>query len=402
MIALVSISLLVFIYGVFEKYLHQKKLKSIPIRIHVNGTRGKSTVTRLIAAGLRAADFKVVAKTTGSAARLIFEDGAETPIKRRGSPNIFEQVKIVSEAAKRGAQALVIECMAVHPETQWVSEHSMLKSTIGVITNIRADHLDVMGPTLQDVALALSGTIPTNGQLVTTDGQFLPVIREVAAERKTTVHIVDADEIAQRCLPADLSHHFTENIACALKVCELLGVDQEVALRGMSTMTDDPGALKVFVLRYNEHYVYFVNAFAANDVTSTQLIFQLCFEMPELKGLPILALMNNRFDRQQRTRELCSLIATWPELQKLVLVGEASYLAKHLLVKKGFERSRILDLTRYDARQALSRVLNEVSSDTMIFALGNIKGIGWEIIDYFEENGELVYDCSSSRHWHYN
>ena len=41
------------LFGMAEYAYHLKNLRSIPIRIHVNGTRGKSSVTRLIAAGLR-------------------------------------------------------------------------------------------------------------------------------------------------------------------------------------------------------------------------------------------------------------------------------------------------------------------------------------------------------------
>jgi hypothetical protein len=37
---------------------------AIPVRIHVNGIRGKSSVTRLIAAALREAGIRTVAKTT--------------------------------------------------------------------------------------------------------------------------------------------------------------------------------------------------------------------------------------------------------------------------------------------------------------------------------------------------
>ena len=40
---------------------HRRALRQIPIRIHVAGTRGKSTTTRLIAAGLRAGGRRVVA-----------------------------------------------------------------------------------------------------------------------------------------------------------------------------------------------------------------------------------------------------------------------------------------------------------------------------------------------------
>ena len=56
---------------------HRRHLRAIPVRIHVAGTRGKSTTTRLIAAGLRAGGLRVVAKTTGTEPRLIYPDGSE-------------------------------------------------------------------------------------------------------------------------------------------------------------------------------------------------------------------------------------------------------------------------------------------------------------------------------------
>ncbi|GAH01188.1 unnamed protein product, partial [marine sediment metagenome] len=49
------------------------------------------------------------------------------------------------EAAKRKVDVLVVECMAISPELQWVSEHKIVKSTIGVITNVREDHLEDVG-----------------------------------------------------------------------------------------------------------------------------------------------------------------------------------------------------------------------------------------------------------------
>ena len=53
--------------GVLEFQLHKRSLNLIPLRIHVNGTRGKSSVTRLIAAGLREGGMRTFAKTTGTA-----------------------------------------------------------------------------------------------------------------------------------------------------------------------------------------------------------------------------------------------------------------------------------------------------------------------------------------------
>ena len=46
---------------------------------------------------------------------------------------------------------------------QWISEHQMVRSNIGVIANARPDHLEEMGPTDEDVALSLCNSIPVNG-----------------------------------------------------------------------------------------------------------------------------------------------------------------------------------------------------------------------------------------------
>ena len=66
-----SLTIALIIYGAIEYQLHQKNLKSIPIRIHINGTRGKSSVTRLVGAGLRAGGLKTITKVTGTYPRII-------------------------------------------------------------------------------------------------------------------------------------------------------------------------------------------------------------------------------------------------------------------------------------------------------------------------------------------
>jgi len=92
---LLALVLIVTAFGAAEFVLHRRALFKIPIRIHVNGTRGKSSVTRLVAAGLRAAGVKTCAKTTGTLARMILPDGSELPIYRPAGANIIEQKRIV-------------------------------------------------------------------------------------------------------------------------------------------------------------------------------------------------------------------------------------------------------------------------------------------------------------------
>ncbi|MEO9595730.1 MAG: poly-gamma-glutamate synthase PgsB, partial [Rhodopirellula bahusiensis] len=52
-LALVAFAASVCAAAMVEAYWYRRQLLKIPFRIHVNGTRGKSSVTRLIAAGLR-------------------------------------------------------------------------------------------------------------------------------------------------------------------------------------------------------------------------------------------------------------------------------------------------------------------------------------------------------------
>ncbi len=135
---------------------HRRALRDIPVRIHVAGTRGKSTTTRLIAAALRAGGRRVVAKTTGSEPRLILPDGRDEIWPRRGPATIREQVGVVRRAAQLGADTIVVECMAIRPEFVFASEHHLIEATTAVITNTRADHLEDIGESTEASAQALA------------------------------------------------------------------------------------------------------------------------------------------------------------------------------------------------------------------------------------------------------
>ena len=52
------------VYGVYENRRHLRHLERIPHRVHVNGTRGKSSVTRLIPGATRARGLRARGRTT--------------------------------------------------------------------------------------------------------------------------------------------------------------------------------------------------------------------------------------------------------------------------------------------------------------------------------------------------
>lgn len=391
MIILLLLSLVLLCAGIMENRIHQRNLQSIPVRIHVNGIRGKSTTTRLIAGGLREAGWSVLAKTTGTAARMILEDGTEVPVSRRGRPRIIEQRKIAATAARRGVQVLVVECMAVHPEMQWVAERQLIRSHIGVLTNVREDHLDQMGPTLEHVARTLALTIPENGHLVTSEKAFLHFLQAESEGRNTIVHPVRSFFVSNHEL-ADFSYPtFKENVACALKVCELLGVSRETALRGMQKAAPDPGVMRVYRLPYQERTFYLVNAMAANDYRSTLQAWEVCRTQPlfhERPGLSVIGIVNNRADRVMRIGELASLAGVVP-FERVILIGQMGIYARRCFQRRGLDRSRILDHSgRLQIDRLLEEACEESPGDLLFFAFGNMKGPGEVLVEYFIQNGE--------------
>jgi poly-gamma-glutamate synthase PgsB/CapB len=356
----------------------------VPIRVHVNGTRGKSSVTRLIAGGLRGGGRRTFAKTTGTMARMILPDGSETDVYRVGRPNIIEQTRIVRRAVEYGAEAMVIECMAVLPELQPVTELRLIQSTVGVITNARADHLDVMGPGVDDVALALAQGSPRNGHLFTAERERAHLIAEVARARGSQVHVVSEDGVTAGELAGFSYFEHAENLALALAVCVHLGVARDDALRGMQGATPDPGVLRRYTVRSGDKTVTFVNAFAANDPDSTLLIWQRLGLDQAAPGVRRIVLANCRDDRVQRSGQIAEFIATRVRVDHAVLTGLGTELVAYQAVQKGLARERLTDLGGRSAEDVYERVLDLVEDRATVVGIGNIVGLGEEIVLHFK------------------
>jgi len=395
-VAMALLVLLVIVLGAIEQIAHRRQLASIPIRIHVNGTRGKSSVVRLIAAALRENGTRVYAKTTGSLARMIAADGAEFPVYRAGPTNVIEQLRILAIAAREGAEAVVIECMALQPGLQSLCELRMIRSTHGVVSNAWPDHLDVMGPTDRDVALALAGTCPVDGKLFTTERKYLAIFESACIDRGSELVAVGADEVSE--VRAEDMARFAyiehpENVRLALAVVESLGVSRATALDGMVGATPDAGALQEFNLDFFGREVVFVNGFAANDPVATERIWNLTLERhPEVRTR--IMVINCRFDRPDRSRQLGEALPSWVPADRYFLVGTGTYAVAQTAVAAGLSSTLLTPLEGESPAIAFEDIMGACGRTAVVMGAGNIAGAGFELLRYFRNRARLPDDPS--------
>ncbi len=170
---------------------------------------------------------------------------------RLSTPNICEQIGILDRARREGAQAIVMECMAVRPDLQKICEAHIMHSTIGVITNIRPDHLDVMGPTVDDVAVALSSTVPRGGTTVIGDARYTIQMQRVAGRARLESPRRQTGGCPRGAMEGFAYLEHEENVATVLEVTRTLGIPDEVALRGMYKAIPDVGVCTFWQLPHN-------------------------------------------------------------------------------------------------------------------------------------------------------
>lgn len=343
--------------------------RSLTHVVHVNGTRGKSTVCRLIEAGLRAGGVRVFCKTTGTDPMTIDVQGREEPLRRRGKANIKEQTGILRRAAAQDAQVLVIECMALQPEYQFTAQHRILQADIGVITNVRRDHTDVMGQTLSEITDTLCNTVPRNGVLFTADAVNGPRMERRARELGSRYVLARPDG-------SEPDFDFAENIALALAVCGELGVDRRTALAGMRGFKRDPYALSLHRVGQG----LFVNGVSINDPDSTCIVWQQLSQRLGRQAGRLVLVVCNRADRGSRTRDMLT-VCTRLQPDEIWLAGS----------NREYMRFRLAGLLPGCAVRSYGAAgdipLAETAPGTVLFAVGNLYGIGRELIARVRQEG---------------
>lgn len=377
-----------------ESFNHAKRLKMVSHRIHVNGIRGKSTVTRLIAGMLREADLVTVAKSTGSFAAVIDPDGRDRPLERTGSPTILEQINVVRNWVTPFVDAIVMECMAINPRYQKVSEEQIIKSTIGVITNVREDHQDVMGETLPEIARSLMSSCPKNGILITAEQnpELLDIMFAEARRRGTSLIVADPTKVRPAEVEAFDYISFEENIAIVLAMAELLNIPRHIAMAGMVKAPADPGVLRIDRYKIAGKNVTWANLFAVNDRES---MIAAAEKLRPYSGdnTTSVGILNNRSDRQRRALQFADIAVNDLRFDRLVTFGAYEDLVTNVLRRNGFAAGDIINLGE-QRNPTIEQIIEEAvakmpTRDVLLVGFVNIHTHQAEMmLDYFAEVAE--------------
>jgi poly-gamma-glutamate synthase PgsB/CapB len=391
-----------------ERRDYERRLSKLKIRIYVNGIRGKSTVTRLIAGVLREAGIQTLAKTTGSAAMVILPNGDEIPIERRSSATIMELFNIAKKYLEEDTEAIVFETMALFPANQTASQELLVKGNINVITNVREDHQDVMGESLEEIADTLSLMIPHDGTLITAEDR--PHLRERleynAKERGSRMVYADPDWVTEEDLKGFNYLSFRENISCGLAVAQLLGIPRSTAMRGMWNARPDIGVVNIQRTNWKNKEIIWIPLFAVNDRESTIISVNALEPYYDQKATRI-GILNNRYDRADRAMRFAEIAANDLKFDYWITFGAyESQVTEHML-KLGVPRERIINLG-FSVAPTLDQIFDRIADliqgeQGVLIGLVNIHTPQAELLlEYFHQRADSPVHVHAGEAWkHY-
>jgi gamma-polyglutamate synthase len=366
--------------AVAARIRHRRRLRSIPVRVNVNGHRGKTTVTRLMTGALAASGQVVAGKTTGTVPRVMLApDWCEWAVRRRpDSPNIAEQFSATRFAEALGARAMVAECMAVNPEYQRVFADELTEANIGVLCNVLRDHLDVMGPTVKDAAAHMAVTVPRRGVCVTIPGRHVPVLEQFARARGSRLVITDPSSVDPVQLRRFSYLVLPEHVALVTAAAEAAGVPADLAWGGMLAAEPDPYATRIVDVGEAK----FVSGFSINDPDSTLRLWRTLTASGH-RGDDVTLVMAARADRRDRTLQFVHLVLPRIEAAEIVVIGDGGdpIITAHRAGR--LPAGKITDLCGAGVDEVIDAVAAcaRTRPGSTLYGIGNVKGVAMDLSD---------------------
>ena len=190
---------------------------------------------------------------------------------------------------------------------------------------------------------------------------------------------------------------FPDNVSIALAVSEALGIDSEIAFKGMLNAHPDPGAMRIHEIDNGDIEFVFVNGFAANEPSSTMKLWEKVCEKDLPTDNPII-LFNGRPDRVDRTEQFVKEMFPLLSGGTLVGIGEGIKCIGEGYEKRMYNVDEYIDLEGHSTEGIMDTLL-KIMHNRVVFGIGNIHGDGEPLIDALlhlgkEENELCLADAN--------
>lgn len=354
------IFIILFLYLLLEFLTLNKSVKKIPIRILINGTRGKTTTVQIIYNILKQSGLNSVAKTTGEQPVEYNIDGRRKIIKRLAPASIIENVNLLRKWAKMNPEAAVLECMALHPENQFVLSKKMFKPTHIIVTNIYHDHFEVMGESINQISETISESYYRDAKI------FFPV-KNKSLIKQENEFVCYENKIFSKNYNNIPQTIINESWGLILKLCNDLQIDYLIAEKEFHEIWK----IKNEKIKYEnkKQQFEFWNLFSLNDYESAKKFIEFILDLNNGNNKYEI-LFNTRIDRPLRTKLFTSLISTYFKYCTIYVTGSGKSLAYKLLVRAGCTSA-----IKKNTSGIGNYFKNRFESFTIVVGLGNYKGM---------------------------
>ncbi len=357
---------------VFERIQVNSNVGKLRIRIHVNGTRGKSTVAKYMGILLRTNNIRAYSKVTGVVPTLYDNIGNKKILKRIGPARVTEQFKIIRRAVGNKAEALVLECMSINPELQNL-ESTTFKPHLYVITNIFEDHLEATEEQADIRVKAFCEAIPSDSIVISAERKYRDSLENQSEKMGNRFVHVD-DYRFTESIP-DLSEIVVDNIKITLVAASLLNLNSDMFLEDVGNSTGDKLVCESTI---NGYKFNFINGFAVNDISSADLLLN---NLKQHLYTNRIVILNTRADRPHRSKLFVNWLTKLNGISSIILTGDHISYSYRELYKNGVDNSKIITWSRSISKSARQELSNLVNSDTSVIGIGNIRNDGFDIIN---------------------
>jgi len=273
-------------------------------RVLVNGSRGKSSIVRLLHTAMHAAGLQSYARITGVVPRELGPQGSRT-ISRSAGAHV-EEMRWWLRRLPSSAQAVILENSAINADFQGLAAR-WLRPDVTVLTNTLPDHQELWGSSNACAARVLVAGIPKNSRLILpADLESDSFLMELLRSRLCQL------TFAEPATEAGDNYHAI-NVGLALAALKYLGLETAPALEVMLGLPPD---------RYDFHVASYggaevAMAFSVNDITSTRNLFRSLMWSPGETRL----IYNHRADRPGRFRSFIDWLGQshWREV---LIIGD--------------------------------------------------------------------------------